>query len=62
MTTGIGDAMDEYCDAMSAMVESTDVLLDALLDFLSIAGDIGDLEIDEGILAEIRRRKEEREN
>ena len=64
--TSIGSAVttmvNNYSDAMEQMEAETDAMLGVLLDFLAAYGEIGDLDIDPGILAEINRRRQERQN
>ena len=64
--TSIGSAVttmvNNYSDAMKQMEAETDAMLGVLLDFLAAYGEIGDLDIDPGILAEINRRRQERQN
>lgn len=63
--TSIGDAVtnmvNNYSQAMATMEAETDAMLGVLLDFLTAYGAVGDLEIDEGVLAEINRRRQERQ-
>jgi hypothetical protein len=54
--------VNNYSDAMEQMEAETDAMLGVLLDFLAAYGEIGDLDIDPGILAEINRRRQERQN
>lgn len=64
--TSIGSAVtsmvNNYSDAMKQMESETDAMLGILLDFLAAYGEIGDLDIDPGVLAEINRRHQERQN
>ena len=64
--TSIGSAVttmvNNYSDAMKQMEAETDAMLGVLLDFLAAYGEIGDLDIDPEILAEINRRRQERQN
>lgn len=65
--TSIGDAVTDmvnnYSQAMATMEAETDAMLGVLLDFLTAYGEIGDLNIEPGVLAEIEaRRKERQEN
>lgn len=62
MVDNIDEAMRTYCTAMSNMLNITDTLLESLVDFLALAGDIGDLDIDPGILSQIRARIEANRN
>lgn len=63
--TSIGDAVtnmvNNYSQAMATMEAETDAMLGVLLDFLTAYGAVGDLEIDEGVLAEIEARRRERQ-
>ena len=65
--TSIGDAVTDmvnnYSQAMATMEAKTDAMLGVLLDFLTAYGEIGHLNIEPGVLAEIEaRRKERQEN
>lgn len=65
--TSIGDAVTDmvnnYSQAMATMEAETDAMLGVLLDFLTAYGEIGDLNIEPGVLTEIEaRRKERQEN
>lgn len=65
--TSIGDAVTDmvnnYSQAMATMEAETDAMLGVLLDFLTAYGEIGDLNVEPGVLAEIEaRRKERQEN
>lgn len=65
--TSIGDAVTDmvnnYSQAMATMEAKTDAMLSVLLDFLTAYGEIGHLNIEPGVLAEIEaRRKERQEN
>ena len=63
--TSIGDAVtnmvNNYSQAMATMEAETDAMLGVLLDFLTAYGEIGDLDIDPGVLAEIEARRRERQ-
>ena len=63
--TSIGDAVtnmvNNYSEAMATMEAETDAMLGVLLDFLTAYGEIGDLDIDPGVLAEIEARRRERQ-
>ena len=54
--------VNNYADAMKKMEKETNDMLDILVDFLTAYGAVGDLKIDPGVLAEIRRRQQERQN
>ena len=61
----IGDAVtnmvNNYSQAMATMEAKTDAMLGVLLDFLTAYGEIGDLDIDPGVLAEIEARRRDRQ-
>ena len=63
--TSIGDAVTDmvnnYSQAMATMEAETDAMLGVLLDFLTAYGEIGDLSIEPGVLAEIEARRRERQ-
>ena len=63
--TSIGDAVTDmvnnYSQAMATMEAETDAMLGVLLDFLTAYGEIGDLKIEPGVLAEIEARRRERQ-
>lgn len=63
--TSIGDAVtnmvNNYSQAMATMEAETDAMLGVLLDFLTAYGEIGDLKIEPGVLAEIEARRRERQ-
>ena len=63
--TSIGDAVtnmvNNYSEAMATMEAETDAMLGVLLDFLTAYGEIGDLDIDPGVLAEIEARRQARQ-
>lgn len=63
--TSIGDAVTDmvnnYSQAMATMEAETDAMLGVLLDFLTAYGEIGDLNIEPGVLAEIEARRRERQ-
>ena len=63
--TSIGDAVTDmvnnYSQAMATMEAETDAMLGVLLDFLTAYGEIGDLDIEPGVLAEIEARRRERQ-
>ena len=63
--TSIGDAVTDmvnnYSQAMATMEAETDAMLGVLLDFLTAYGEIGDLNVEPGVLAEIEARRRERQ-
>ena len=63
--TSIGDAVTDmvnnYSQAMATMEAETDAMLGVLLDFLTAYGEIGDLKVEPGVLAEIEARRRERQ-
>lgn len=63
--TSIGDAVTDmvnnYSQAMATMEAQTDAMLGVLLDFLTAYGEIGNLNIEPGVLAEIEARRRERQ-
>ena len=63
--TSIGDAVTDmvnnYSQAMATMETETDAMLGVLLDFLTAYGEIGDLNVEPGVLAEIEARRRERQ-
>ena len=63
--TSIGDAVTDmvnnYSQAMATMEAETDAMLGVLLDFLTAYGEIGDLKVEPGVLAEIKARRRERQ-
>lgn len=63
--TSIGDAVTDmvnnYSQAMATMEAETDAMLGVLLDFLTAYGEIGNLNIEPGVLAEIEARRRERQ-
>ena len=63
--TSIGDAVtnmvNNYSQAMATMEAETDAMLGVLLDFLTAYGEIGDLDIEPSVLAEIEERRRARQ-
>ena len=59
--SAVTDMVNNYSEAMQQMQEETDAMLEVLLDFLIAYGEIGDLDIDPGILAAINERRKQRQ-